>query len=118
MMKDYSLRYSTVVRSGQKICPKKRRLEKTRSGKVIWRTVGVFLSLTMVLGIVSSVWFGRFVANAVQELTAQKAANHELHDLNGKLLAKWDSLLEHERVENSVRDLGLYPPADGQIRHP
>jgi len=85
--------------------------------KLVWKTVGFMLLLTLVLGISSTVWYGLQVRVALDQIGNDNKINHELRNENKLLLSQRDFILTPEQMEKAARNLGLISPAKNQLRY-
>jgi len=86
--------------------------------KLIWKTVGAMLLVTLVIGISSTVWYGLQVQVALDQIGGKKAVNNELRNENKLLSAQRDLLLTQAQIEAAAQKIGLRPPAKNQLRNP
>ena len=120
MIKDYSDRCpGGSGRTGRQ--PKQsisRRTPAAADGRLMMKTIGVLVALTLSLGIGSTVYYGLRIRSALDEIGRQSGLNTELVARNRELIAQRDRLLTRENIEKAAAGLGLFPPSPGQLRRP
>jgi uncharacterized protein HemX len=117
MVKDYSRSYVVKnCRNKKKKAPKSRNfLSATR---LMWKTLGAMLLVTVIIGITSTIWYGWQVQLALDQIGKDKTTNSELADENRLLIAQRNLLLTQEQMEKAAEKIGLYAPAEKQLRYP
>jgi len=122
MVQDYSGRY--VARNGKnkKISPPKKAKSKTgdffSATKLMWKTLGAMLIVTVVIGITSTIWYGWQVQLALDQIGRDKITNSELTSENRLLVAQHDLMLTQDHMEKAAQKIGLYSPTKRQLRYP
>ncbi len=113
MVHDYSRRYSRVVGRRQAVS------KKRFPGGSFWlsRALGTVMMLGVVAGIGFSLWVNWRIEITLDELAAATTYKGQLVGKNGKLRQERQKLLAEETVLARAAELGLFPPASGQIRH-
>ncbi len=122
MIRDYSGSY-TVDRGSNK---KKQEKRKKAVGspiflsftKPMWKAIGAMLFVTLAITLSSTFWYGWQIRLALDEIGSSTTANQELAGLNLQLTSHRDMLLRQGHIEKTAKKLGLYPPADNQLRYP
>ncbi|UCD66172.1 MAG: hypothetical protein JSW69_00655 [Deltaproteobacteria bacterium] len=122
MFKDYSGSF-IMVNGRNKIKPSKKKSttsskELFPTTKLMWKTIGAMLLVTLVIGISSTVWYGLQVQVALDQIGRNKAINNQLHNQNKLLIAQQDLMLSQEHMEEVAQKLGLSSPAKKQLRYP
>ena len=122
MVKDYSGSYATKNYRNKKRPHKKKAASKTRRGfsatKLMWKTLGAMLIVTLIIGITSTVWYGWQVQLALDQIGKDKTSNSELADENRLLIAQRDLMLTQNHMEKAAQKIGLYSPTKSQLRYP
>ena len=122
MVKDYSGSY--VVKNGRnkKISHKRKATTKTgnffSATKLMWKTLGAMLIVTVIIGITSTVWYGWQVQLALDQIGRETISNSELANENRLLIAQRDLMLTQNHMEKAAQKIGLYSPAKSQLRYP
>jgi len=113
-MRDYAKKYSGVG--------SRQRVSDRRAGgpdrERPFRIIGVITVVAMLMGIVSSFWFGIALQESLGRLDKGKQEKTELTATNVALSAEKEALLQQEKIEAAAGGLGLFPPAEKQIRRP
>jgi uncharacterized protein HemX len=122
MFKDYSGSF-IMANSKNRVRVSKRKSsaatkELFSATKLMWKTIGAMLLVTLVIGISSTVWYGLQVQVALDQIGEKKAANNELRDENKLLSAQRDLLLTQVHIEAAAKKIGLRAPAENQLRNP
>jgi hypothetical protein len=99
----------------QRIFARKNRRHST-AGLILWKSVGVLLVIAVLAGITTSLWFGRQIRTALDDIGQGKEMHAALVSQNRELIAKKKQLLARSHVETVAKGMGLYPPTSGQIR--
>ncbi|MCF6290214.1 MAG: hypothetical protein L3J03_04365 [Desulfobacterales bacterium] len=120
MIKDYSDRCPNGSgrngrRPGQIIA---RRSPAAADGRLMLKTIGVLVVLTLGLGVGSTVYYGLRIRSALDQIGHQAELNTKLVTRNRELIAHRDRLLTRENIEKAAAGLGLFPPSPGQLRRP
>jgi len=122
MFKDYSGSV-VMVNSRNKIRSSKRKSSSVAkeffpATKLMWKTIGAMLLVTLVIGISSTIWYGMQVQVALDQIGKNKAANTAYHTENSLLTVKRDLMLTQDHMVAAAQRLGLQPPAKNQLRYP
>jgi len=99
----------------QRIFAKKNRRHST-AGLVLWKSVGVLLVIALLAGVTSSLWFGRQIRTALDDIGRGREIHAALISQNRELLAQKNRLLARSHVETVAKGIGLYPPKASQRR--
>ena len=122
MIKDYSGSFITENGTSRKKTIRRRTPVYTKHflplKKLMWNTIGAMLLVTLVIGVSSTFWYGWQIQLALDEIGKSEAMSKELTDLNLKLTTHRDILLSKEHMVKTAKKLGLYPPAENQLRYP
>ncbi len=122
MVKDYSGSYIARNCRNKKISHKKKAAPKTgdffSATKLMWKTLGAMLIVTVIIGITSTIWYGWQVQLALDQIGRDKITNNELTNENNLLLVKHDLLLTQNNMGKAAQKIGLYSPTNGQLRYP
>jgi uncharacterized protein HemX len=86
--------------------------------KLMWKTIGAMLLVTLVIGISSTVWYGLQVQVALDQIGKNKTINNQLHNENKLLIAQRDLMLSQEHMKEAAQKLGLSSPVKNQLRYP
>jgi uncharacterized membrane protein len=122
MLKDYS--GSLLILNGRnkiisnKIKPSTASKDFFSATKLMWKTIGAMLVVTLVIGISSTIWYGLQVQIALDKIGNSRAINNELLNEKKLLMAQRDLLLTHENMEKATQKLGLVSPTKNQLRYP
>ena len=122
MVNDYSGSYVAINYRNKKISHNKRAATKARDffsvTKLMWKTLGAMLLVTVVIGITSTMWYGLQVQLALDQIGNDKITNSTLTRENKLLIVKHDLMLSQEQMEKSAQKIGLYSPTKSQLRYP
>jgi hypothetical protein len=122
MVKDYSGSYAAINCRNKKISHKKKTAAKSgeffSATKLIWKTLGVMLLVTVVIGIPSTIWYGWQIQLALDQIGRDKITNSGLTNENRLLIAQRDLMMSREHMEKTAQRIGLYPPTKSQLRYP
>ena len=122
MFKDYSGSFIEV--KGRNRLRTSRRKSAAASGelfpvsKVMWKTIGAMLLLTLVFGVSSTIWYGQQIQVALDQIGGNRAINHQLRNDNKLLIVQRDLMLTQGHMEKMAQKLGLRSPEKKQIRYP
>jgi cell division protein FtsL len=117
MVEDYSGRYVVKnCRNKKKKAPKSKNL--LSATRLMWKTLGAILLVTVIIGITSTIWYGWQVQLALNQIGRDKTTNSELEDENRLLRAQRNLLLTQEQMEKAAETIGLYAPTKKQLRYP
>jgi len=114
LVRDYSKKYSNVIGGRQKI-------SVNRPGgpeEQPFRIIGVVTIVAILLGVVSSIWFGGALRDGLERLGKGKQENIELSAAKVRLSAEKEALLQQQIIEAAAEGLGLFPPSENQKRKP
>ncbi|HIJ79355.1 MAG: hypothetical protein OEY01_10375 [Desulfobulbaceae bacterium] len=114
-MRDYSHRYSPVVGNNKR--GSGRQSMGGGNGKAL-KVVGVVAVAALLVGLISSVWFGLALRVSLGELAKGNHEERELLAKNEMLVEQRDRIMEPQKIEEAAKALGLYPPTKKQIRRP
>ncbi len=122
MFKDYSGSIM-MVKGRNKIRTSKKRSSAASwklfpATKLMWKTVGAVLLVTLVIGISSTVWYGLQVQVALDQIGNSRTINNELHNENRLLIVQRDLMLTQDHMEEAAQKLGLMSPVKNQLRYP
>jgi len=122
MVNDYSGSYVAINFRNKKISHNKRAATKARDffsvTKLMWKTLGAMLLVTVVIGITSTMWYGLQVQLALDQIGNDKITNSTLTRENKLLIVKHDLMLSQEQMEKAAQKIGLYSPTKSQLRYP
>ena len=122
MVNDYSGSYVAINCRNKKISHNKRVATKARDffsvTKLMWKTLGAMLLVTVVIGITSTMWYGLQVQLALDQIGNDKITNSTLTRENKLLIVKHDLMLSQEQMEKAAQKIGLYSPTKSQLRYP
>ena len=122
MVNDYSGSYVAINCRNKKISHNKRAATKARDfffvTKLMWKTLGAMLLVTVVIGITSTMWYGLQVQLALDQIGNDKITNSTLTRENKLLIVKHDLMLSQEQMEKAAQKIGLYSPTKSQLRYP
>ncbi len=122
MIRDYSGSYTVDRGSNKKKYVKRKKAVGSPSflsfTKPMWKAIGAMLFVTLMITISSTFWYGWQIQLALDEIGSSTTAHQELTSLNLQLTSNRDMLLSQGHMEKAARKLGLYPPADNQLRYP
>ena len=117
MVKDYSGSYVVKnCRNKKKKAPKSKNL--LSATRLMWKTLGAMLLVTVIIGITSTIWYGWQVQLALDQIGRDLSTYSELADENRLLLAQRNLLLTQEQMEEAAEKIGLYAPTKKQLRYP
>ena len=117
MVKDYSGSYVVKnCRNKKKKAPKSKNL--LSATRLMWKTLGAMLLVTLIIGITSTIWYGWQVQLALDQIGRNTTIYNELADENMLLRAQRNLLLTQEQIEKAAEKIGLYAPAKKQLRYP
>lgn len=116
MVKDYA---DSCIRHHNRNCRKKYPNPKDlfSSARIMWKTIGVMLFVTLVISITSTFWYGMKIQLALDQIGLDTAINKELTDKNRLLIVQHDLMLTPKHMEKTARKLGLQPAAKNQLRY-
>jgi hypothetical protein len=122
MVKDYSGTYVAINCRNKKTFHKKKTASKSRNlfsaTKLMWKTLGAMLLVTLIIGISSTIWYGWQVQIALDQIGNDKITNNKLASENSLLIAQRDLMLGQEHMEKAAQRIGLYTPTKSQLRYP
>ena len=122
MFKDYSGSFMMTNAKNRVRVSKRKSSAATKerfpATKLMWKTIGAMLLVTLVIGISSTVWYGLQVQVALDQIGEKKAANNELRDENKLLSAQRSLLLTQVQIEAAAKKIGLRAPSENQLRNP
>ena len=122
MVNDYSGSYVAINYRNKKISHNKRAAIKARDffsvTKLMRKTLGAMLLVTVVIGITSTMWYGLQVQLALDQIGNDKITNSTLTRENKLLIVKHDLMLSQEQMEKAAQKIGLYSPTKSQLRYP
>ena len=117
IFKDYSGSYIVKnCRNRKKKVPRSSDLFSVT--KLMRKTLGAMLFVTVVIGITSTIWYGWQVQLALDQIGRDKITNRELANENRLLVVKRDLMLTQEQMEKAAQKIGLHSPTKSQLRHP
>lgn len=117
MVKDYSgsYRVKNCRNKKKKTSQSKNFLSATR---LMWKTLGAMLLVTVIIGITSTIWYGWQVQLSLDQIGRDTATNNELADENRFLIAQRNLMLTQEHMEKAAEKIGLHTPTKKQLRYP
>ena len=122
MVKDYSGSYIAINGRNKKTPHKKKTASKSRdffsATKLMWKTLGAMLIVTVVIGITSTIWYGCQVQLALDQIGRDTISNSELANETRLLVAQRDLMLTQGHMEKAAQKIGLYSPEKRQLRYP
>ena len=122
MVKDYSGSYVAINCRNKKIAYKKKAASKSwdffSATKLMWKTLGAMLLVTVIIGITSTIWYGWQVQLALDQIGNAKITSSALENENRLLIAQRDLMLSQEHMEKAAQKIGLYSPTKNQLRYP
>jgi hypothetical protein len=122
MFKDYSGSFIVVNGRNQLRTSKRKSSIASKdlfpATKLMWKTIGAMLLVTVVIGISSTIWYGLQVQVALDQIGNNRATNNELLYENRLLIAQRDLMLTQNHIEDAAQKLGLRSPAKNQLRYP
>jgi hypothetical protein len=86
--------------------------------KLMWKTIGAMVLVTLIIGISSTIWYGLQVQVALDQIGNKRTLNTKLHNENRLLLLQRDLMLSQEQMGAAAQKLGLRSPAKNQVRYP
>lgn len=114
-MQDYAKKYSSKVVNRQQIQGKRPGgSEQDQPSRIL----GAVMVAAMLLGAGSSLWFGAALRDGLGRLDKDRQERIELSAANVALSTEKEALLQQERIEAAAGELGLFPPAEKQLRKP
>jgi hypothetical protein len=117
IVKDYSGSYIVKnCRNKKKKAPRSSDLFSVT--RLMWKTLGAMLLVTVVIGITSTIWYGWQVQLALDQIGRDRITNRELTHENRLLVVKRDLLLTQEQMDKAAQKIGLYSPTKSQLRYP
>jgi len=117
IFKDYSGSYIVKnCRNRKKKVPRSSDLFSVT--KLMRKTLGAMLFVTVVIGITSTIWYGWQVQLALDKIGRDRITNRELANENRLLVVKRDLMLTQEQMEKATQKIGLHTPTKSQLRHP
>jgi hypothetical protein len=87
-------------------------------GVILQRIAGVLIVITLALGVISALWFGKNIQTALQEIDNGKKIQSVLTIENSDLTTQRNQLLAQNNIEFMAQKIGLYPPSAKQVRTP
>ena len=122
MVKDYSGSYIAINSRNKKTPYKSKTAAKSKdffsATKLMWKTLGAILLVTVVIGITSTIWYGWQVQLALDQIGREKITNNELASESRLMIAQRDLLLTREHMGKAAQRIGLYSPTKSQLRYP
>lgn len=122
MVKDYAGSYAAKNCRVRKKPHKKKTVSKSKdfftATKLMWKTMGAMLLVTVIIGITSTIWYGMKVQLALDQIGEAQATNRQLANENRLLIAQRDLMLTQNHMENAAGQIGLYSPVKSQLRYP
>ena len=117
IVKDYSGSYIVKnCRNRKKKVPRSSDLFSVT--KLMRKTLGAMLFVSVVIGITSTIWYGWQVQLALDQIGRDKITNRKLANENRLLVVKRDLMLTQKQMEKATQKIGLYSPTKSQLRHP
>ncbi len=114
-MRDYAKKYSGGGGNRQRVSGRR---GGRSDGEKPFRIIGVITVGAMLLGVVSSLWFGVALQDGLGKLDKGKQEKVELTAVNVALSAEKEALLQQGKIEAAAGGLGLFPPSEKQMRRP
>ncbi|MFA6498477.1 MAG: hypothetical protein WC256_06945 [Desulfurivibrionaceae bacterium] len=114
-MRDYAKKHSGVGGNRQKVSGRR---GGRSNGEQPFKVIGVITAVALMLGVVSSLWFGMALQDGLSRLDKGKQEKVELGAANVELSAKKEALLQQGKIEAAAGELGLFPPSEKQMRRP
>jgi len=122
MVKDYSGNYAAINGRCKNIPHKKKTAARSRSffsaTRLIWKTLGIMLFVTVIIGISSTIWYGWQVQLALDQIGKYKTTNSELAKDNRLLIVQRDLMQSRDHMEKAAQEIELYSPTKSQLRYP
>ncbi len=122
MVKNYSTGFA--VKNSRKKKAVRKNVSNSKSKeffsatKLMWKSLGAMLLVTVVIGTTSSIWYGWQVQQALDQIGKGRIMNIELTTENRLLVAQYDRMLTREHMEKAAEKIGLYTPTEKQLRYP
>ena len=122
MFKDYS--GSFIMANGRNRIRTSKRKSSTATTelfpatKLLWKTIGAMLLVTVAIGISSTIWYGLQVQVALDQIGSNRSVNNQLLKEKRLMIVQRDLMLTHNQMETAAQKLGLRSPAENQIRYP
>lgn len=122
MIKDYSGGF--IVTNGRKKIKTSRKKSSTaftdlfQPSKLMLKTIGAMLLVTVIIGISSTIWYGLQVQVALDQIGSNRSVNNQLLKEKRLMIVQRDLMLTHNQMETAAQKLGLRSPAENQIRYP
>ncbi len=122
MVKNYSTGFA--VKNSRKKKAVRKNVSNSKSKeffsatKLMWKSLGAMLLVTVVIGTTSSIWYGWQVQQALDQIGKGRIINIELTNENRLLVAQYDRMLTREHMEKAAEKIGLYTPTEKQLRYP
>lgn len=122
MLRDYS--GTIAIDNGRNIkkAPKRKAASASKDffslTKLMWKTIGAMLLVTLAIGITSTIWYGWQVQLALDQIGNNKTNISDLQSENRLLIVKRDLMLTQNHMEEAAKKLGLRPPMKNQVRYP
>lgn len=88
------------------------------SGIMMQRCAGILVLITLTIGVTSTLWFGKQIQTALNEIGQGKEVQFLLTEQNNKLRVNKTQMLARAHIETVAKDLGLHAPMAEQIRTP
>ena len=121
MVKDYSGSYVAKNGRSKKNSRKKKTTSKSSdffsATKLMWKTLGAMLLVTVIIGTTSTIWYGWQIQLALDQINKNEITNSELASENKLLIAQRDLMLTQKHMEKAAQRIGLYSPTKGQLRY-
>jgi len=121
MINDHTDRYQAPAWHTKTHSPRmfarKNRL-RAEHGSMLWKTVGMLIIVSLIIGVASTLWFGNRIRTALDDIGEAKEIQIQLVNRNKELQTKRSQLLDRTHIEAVAKGLGLYPPTAGQKRTP
>ena len=118
MITDYFDRHLSATwhsKSQKRFFTKKNQRDETE-GLLLQRIAGVLIIITLALGVISALWFGKNIQTALHEIDQGKKVRTLLTLENSTLATERNQLLARSNVELMAQEIGFYPPSAKQIR--
>ena len=121
MYKDYSGSMIAVSGRNKIITSKRKNVSVSHkllpTTRVMWKTIGAMLLLTLVIGISSTIWYGLQVQVALDQIGSSAGINNELQNENKLLLAQHNLMLTTNHMRETAQKIGLVAPTENQLRY-
>ena len=121
MYKDYSGSMIAVSGRNKIITSKRKNVSVSHkllpTTRVMWKTIGAMLLLTLVIGISSTIWYGLQVQVALDQIGSSAGINNELQNENKLLLAQHNLMLTTNHMRETAQKIGLVSPTENQLRY-